>query len=252
MSREAVHRCWAPADGLWSPWVKPALFASIEEDLEPRPMAEAEAWLQRELVEPLDRSGGDLSDVVLVIDLPGDAGVWVGAGLVKFGFRPIPLYNAVQWEASVVNLRPVVCALVDAAEQVARAKLSAPPAFLLDAHRMSGAHLLRPGAFDNRSFCNLSDFPSLDTLRARGVRRAVLVQEEPGRAAPDLEPILLRWQRGGIDLWRKFSDDSEPAAPFVLRPRALPLRFAHAVRRALLRRAASGAYGTFVPMPSAG
>lgn len=193
-----------------------------------------------------------MRDIALVIDLPGDAGVWAGVGLVPFGFRPIPLYNAVQWEASVVNLRPVVCALVDAAEAVASAKFNAPPAFLLDAHRMSGSHLLRPGAFDNRSFCHLSDFPSVDALRAHGIRRAVLVQEEPGRAAPDLEPILLAWQRSGIALWRKFTDNAEPAAPFVLRPRGLGFRFVHAVRRALLRRAASGAYGTFVPLPSGG
>jgi hypothetical protein len=232
--------------------VKPALFASIEHDLEPRPLVEVGSWLSSELVEPLARAGGDSRDIVLVIDLPGDSGVWVGAGLVLFGFRPIPLYNAVQWEASVVNLRPVVGALVDAAERVASAKFDAPPAFLLDAHRMSGAQLLRPGAFDNRSFCNLSDFPSVDTLRAHGIRRAVLVQEEPGRAAPDLEPILLAWQCAGIALWRKFTDDDGPAAPFVLWPRGLGFRFAHAVRRALLRRAASGAYGTFVPLPGAG
>jgi hypothetical protein len=63
---------------------------------------------------------------------------------------------------------------------------------------------------------------------------------------------LFAWQRSGIGLWRKFTDDAGPAAPFVLRPRGLGFRFAHAVRRALLRPAASGAYGTFVPLPSAG
>jgi hypothetical protein len=36
-----VHRAWAPEDGTWSAWVKPILFASMAEDVEPRPLPDS-------------------------------------------------------------------------------------------------------------------------------------------------------------------------------------------------------------------
>ncbi|MDB6111534.1 MAG: hypothetical protein JWR69_3284, partial [Pedosphaera sp.] len=31
MNKEDIYKVWAPADGVWSPWVKPVLFACMPE-----------------------------------------------------------------------------------------------------------------------------------------------------------------------------------------------------------------------------
>jgi hypothetical protein len=168
MKREDVHRCWAPANERWSPWVKPVLFA-----------------------------------------------------------------------------------LVDAAERVAAAPPGATPAFLLDANRMGPGQAVTPGRFDNRSVCSPSDFPS-ETLWRAGIRRMLLIQQGGGRPAADLEFILLIWQARGIALWQKNADESAPAAPFVLRRRFWISRWLHIVRRAFLRRRSDNSYGELVPTPATG
>jgi hypothetical protein len=138
------------------------------------------------------------------------------------------------------------------AEWVGRAPLDAPPAFLLDAHRMSGRHRAKPGAFDNRSVCRASDFPSAEVLARAGVRRVLLIQEADARAASDLEPVLLCWQRDGLELWFKCTDDDARARPRRLSARLLPIRWLHAIARAFIPRRADGTFGTIVPTPSGG
>lgn len=258
MNREDVHACWAPADGEWSNWVKPVLFACMDEHIEPRPRLEKLDWLKRDVITPLAaarRKGSvvkRLEDVAVVIDVPGEMGAWIGVGLVDYGFRPIPLYNAVQWDECIVDLQPIINVLVDAAGHVSTAPPSGPPVFLLDGQRMSGGDRIKPGVFDNRSVCHQSDFPSVEVLWQKGIRRALLIQEKDDRPAPDLEPILLGWQRRGIALWRKVTGDSKAAAPFTVELRPWLLRIVHAARRSLLRRGSDDAYGMFVPEPGSG
>lgn len=57
MKREDVHRCWAPANEPWSPWAKPVLFANLDEEVEPKPLAAAPEWLHRGIVEPMLEAG---------------------------------------------------------------------------------------------------------------------------------------------------------------------------------------------------
>jgi hypothetical protein len=172
--------------------------------------------------------------------------------LVDWGFRPVPLYNAVPAFMGVVNLNAIMELLVDAAERIGAAPSDGPPAFLLDANRSNGAQLVRPGVFDNRSVCRESDFPSAETLWKAGIRRGLLIQSTVGRPAIDLESVLATWQQRGIELWKKNADDDTAAAPFRLRRRWFLSRFAHAVRRSFLRRRADEAYGMIVPDPTGG
>ena len=115
-------------------------------------------------------------DVAIVIDLPGASGAMLGVRLVDFGFRPVPLYNALspsivmQGVAGLVDVEPIVDVLVEGADTVARARPDACPAFLLDANRAGGDRAPAPGRFDNRSMCWESDFPSPDTLFAHDKR----------------------------------------------------------------------------------
>jgi hypothetical protein len=266
VNREEIHRCWAPADGRWSAWVKPVLFANLDEDSEPRLLTPTPEWLRGAAIEPLlsasrasataeahpYRGQPPLSDTALVIDLPGELSVRVGAALIEWGVRPIPLFNAVPAFLAVVDLRPLMAMLVDAAERVARAPRSGPPAFLLDANRESGSRLVRPGVFDNRSVCRESDFPSAETLWQAGIRRALLIQSAGDRPATDLEPVLAAWQRRGVQLWKMSSGGNAPSAPFLLERRWWGRRMIHAIRRSFLRLRPDDAYGMTVPEPSAG
>jgi hypothetical protein len=262
--REDVHRAWAPAEATWSPWVKPVLFAHLDEEVEPRPLPSSPSWLRGDVIAPLvdaatpgDRGGhpyradARLRDVAVVVDLPGVAGTQVGVALADFGFRAVPLYNAVPSSVAVVDLYAVMATLVDAADKIAALPPDAPPAFLLDADRATGVGPIAPGRFDNRSFCRESDFPSAEALLRAGVRRVVVVQRAP-LVADDLEATLFHWQTRGLGLWGKVVGDERPATPLVFRRRMWPYRLVHGVRRALLRPRADAAYGRMIPSPTGG
>src|SRR5262245_43862336 len=135
--RERLFNTWAPAGGVWSPWVKPVVFASLEQL----------PFLQE--VPPPDLSAVQVgSDTVAVVDLPGAEGVAAGMAFARRGFRPVPLYNAVPGPIhtltgttgaypTVVEVIQIQSALVDhAAElQLLNLPLDAPPVFLLDSRR---------------------------------------------------------------------------------------------------------------------
>ena len=245
MKREDVHRAWAPDGEPWSPWVKPVLFASLDEDVD----ADADGlpplpdWLRSQVIEPLRdasphevrerdpyRDAGQQRDTAIVIDLPGEESALLGIALVEHGFRPVPLYNAVPRDGALNTLRPTMRLLIDGAERVAAAAIGAPPAFLLDARRARFGHALGPGTFDNRSVCRESDFPSAELLLQAGIRRALLIQQDEDRPDIDLEPALFAWQLGGLALWRKATRTPTAAAPFVLRRRPWLTRVTHYIR----------------------
>lgn len=243
MKREEVHAAWAPDGAAWSSWVKPVLFACLAEDVQPDPSPSAAPWPGVELLAPL----GALADVAVVVDLPQADGVWAGVALGTHGFRPIPLYNALPHVGAFVDLQPISRALVDASERVAQLPRDAPPAFLLDALRLT-VRLHHAGSehlYDNRSVVRATDFPSVLRLQERGIRRILLIQRHETRHQLDLEPILLGWQRGGLSLWRLVEGSSLAAAPYVFRRLAWYDRLAEWLQRPTLSRRSDGTYGQF-------
>ncbi|HEX2572333.1 MAG TPA: hypothetical protein VH877_22500, partial [Polyangia bacterium] len=185
MNRTEVHRCWCLPESPWSRWVKPVLFAYLDEELEPGPLPPSPGWLLPEVIRPLEmasqteggptpyRAAHRLRDVALVIDLPGAEGTQMGIGLAEKGFRPIPLYNAVPAPGATIDVRPIMAALVNGAGLVGDVAGDAPPAFLLDADRMGQGRAVQAGDFDNRSVCTAADFPSAALLGTAGIRRVV-------------------------------------------------------------------------------
>jgi hypothetical protein len=247
-----IHRAWAPTGGTWSPWVKPVLFAAIDEDAESAPIPAAPEWLHsafeamtKAQKEPY-RESHALRDVAVVIDLPSDEGAKLGVALTEHGFRPIPLYNALPSRVAIVDVRPLMVALAEHAEHVAKVPLTAPPAFLLDANRMGRGRDVRPGRFDNRSTCRASDFPSSDALREAGIRRVLLMTDE---VQEDLEPIALAWQAAGLALWRTSGGG---AAALTLRESWFGRRLWNERGRSAFGRGAAGAYGALSVAPSTG
>jgi hypothetical protein len=251
MTPQYVFDVWSPPGGLWSPWVKPVLFAHVkplayygEVTLSPVPEV---PWLV----------GGD-AGLALVIDLPGELGVSVAMHAARRGFRPVPLYNAVPGPlgsaVALCDVAPIVAALSIVTPDLDGLNLpyAAPPAFLLDAARRRGTGASpHPGMFDNRSVCLPTDFPSANVLIAQGIRRVVLVQMDLLDPQEDLSHALLRWQEAGIAIEAAALID--PARPVPITVRKPPL-YRQLWQRMLatvgLRRSPLGGFGGVLPIPS--
>ena len=283
MDRHEIFSAWAPQSSIWSAWAKPVLFAHLHRDAAPQPPIDPPlpdiSWA------PKVGHGA-----TLVLDLPGPAGVWMGLALAVAGYRPVPLYNAcpdpsapgpllrlptpeatttappsapehilpyesASIRAVLVDVRPIMTALSDAAPQLKELSLpaDAPPAFLIDSDRgLGNAHPV-PGQFDNRSVSFPTDFPSANLLLNRGIDRAVLVQPTEYGPQADLAHTLRRWQEAGIriELHRLGADG--PLVPYVV---SRPSEFRSLWHRLLvasgLRRNPLGGFGGMLPVPSVG
>jgi hypothetical protein len=218
MTGEEVFAAWAPETGRWSPWVKPVLFAHVDETVAnhmgPLPAARAVDW--PEWATP--------AGTALLIELPGMSAVAMGQAAAEMGFQPVPLFNALpgpaghrvfeiadttRWAQRTIPLAAVdvhwtILALVAAAPRLRGGGMrgrglppETPPAFLVDALRLDSRGPLVAGRFDNRSAHTVSDVPSAARLREGGVERVVFISEarSPGW---DLLPILERWRSGGL------------------------------------------------------
>ena len=259
MNQEEVFSVWAPRDSIWSPWVAPVVFAQTHWDIQnfdlvtPQPLP----WLREQM-----------RDAALVVDLPFAESVEVGFALAAAGFRPVPLYNASPGPPVVglapgsqgvsnaaIDMRPIVAAICRVTPSLQDLKFSAdaPPAFLLDCHRLEGT--TRPvdqGMFDNRWMVFPQDFPSASFLSSHGIRRALLVQKHQLEPQDDLAHSLLRWQEGGITVLAKKLDDNSPASEITVRR---PSKYKAAWYRALaqlgLRRSSAGGFGSYIPETTA-
>jgi hypothetical protein len=262
MNRGDIHACWAPLGATWTPWVKPVLFAQLDEEPLTSSPGPLPTWVHAEVVAPLERqpidaSGGpppyrssrSLDDVAAVVDLPGEGGALVGVALAQHGFRPVPLYNAMSGPSPVIDLRPIMAVLVHAAADLTGLPLGAPPAFLLDADRMGRDRRREIGNFDNRSVCSPTDFPSATALRSAGIRRAVLIQSGSARPAVDVAETLVQWQEQGIALFLARPDIAAPAEPHAFARAGWFRRFLHGLERRHLFPHSSGGFGGLLELP---
>src|SRR5215471_1876962 len=144
MTKEEIFAVWSPEHSPWSTWVKPVLFAHLREEFT--------LPASHEIHRDVDWVPPATERYAMVLDLPGDEGVWVGASLALRGYQPVPLYNAIpqpihpalnsisQLSIGAVNVFPILGALRRTAPWVSSipAPPVAPPAFLLDANRHGG------------------------------------------------------------------------------------------------------------------
>ncbi len=260
INKEEIFSVWAPKNSVWSPWVKPVLFAHLDSAPSYLPVIAAASDV-RWFPLPKDR-------VAIVLDLPGAEGVLAGIALASRGYHPVPLYNAVPMPVgqlvlspisggaiSSVDVSPILVALKAGAKQLKELTLpfDAPPAFLLDANRRGGERKRFPGEFDNRSISFTTDFPSANFLASQGIQRVLLVQKQTLEPQPDLAHSLRRWQDSGLALERLRLDPLMPRQPFeVPRPAWYGAMFQRVLSAVGFRRASGGGFGAWVPDSSAG
>jgi hypothetical protein len=256
-TKEFIYQVWAPDGGRWSPWVKPVLFAAMDET----PLSASS------LTTSWDVSWAPAHDekVALVLDLAGADGVGAGLALAERGYRPVPLYNAIPapgfiqdpgsfMAGAAINVRPIMAALYSGTLRLQETQLptEAPPAFLLDAKRAGiGSMPPAPGSFDNRSVSFATDFPSANFLLAHGIRRFVIAQSSGDQPQKDLAHTLRRWQDGGLRAELKRLCDPGPPVPCRIEK---PLLFRWVLQRALaalgFHRGSQGGFGGEVPEPT--
>ncbi len=267
MKPEQVFQVWAPEAARWSRWVKPVLFAHLAGAPQPAPVPEP--------APPFEASGLPSADgtTVIVVDLPGAAGIDAGVALAEAGYQPVPLYNSVPWPGSgtapassavAVDMAPVMAALLAATSRLGGLRLpgDAPPAFLLDARRRIGdAGALEPPAFDNRSVSLPTDFPSANLLLSCGLRRVAVVQPRDEQPQADLAHTLRRWQEAGMEIavmgvGGAAEGADTPATSLNLIVVQKPKWYRHVWHAAMVRLGLFpnplGGFGGFIPDPSAG
>lgn len=246
LSGQQLFEVWAPASSVWSRWAKPVLFAGEVPAPSPALPAEGPSGMPPR-VDPA---------TALVIDLPGTRSVDLGLRVADSGYRPVPLFNGGSDPEAVVPVQGIVRRLAEGAEELARSPIpdDAPPAFLLDADRMNPARPPQPGQFDNRWMAFPQDFPSANFLLSRGIRRVLLLQDDPlAQPRPDLAHVLLRWKEAGLELYTQ-----DPLSDLAPRELAVnrPSQFRSLLYRALavvgLRRNDAGGFGSVIPTPSSG
>jgi len=200
---------WA-GDHEWSDWTKPTLFASGHfssfANTKPRSLPDtADGALEPALRNVVRYRESDGNRACVVVDMPGERSLEVGAALTEHGFAPVVLFNGVPSVRNpvIANDGPIKALIrYSAALRLAQ---EPSPAFLLDSRRMQGAP--SPGRYDNRWITFPQDFPSGGLLRVRGVKRCYLIVD-PKRVADDLAHVLKRWQDAGIEMYG--ADDGEP------------------------------------------
>ena len=254
-SKDEIHKIWAPPGGMWSPWVKPVLFSFTDAICTVPPTRSV--VFQKEWVPKT-------SSTAFVVDLPEEAGILWGMRMAEFGYRPVPLYNALPFAISdkletptsrpisTVHVEPILGAVVRESSTLHKLKLplNSPLAFLLDSDRRIAKTDIVPGVFDNRSVCFTTDFPSAAFLIEHGVNSVVVVQET-ATFAPDLLPVLIAWQQGGIKVFRKLYQDTEPPAAVVVQKPSFLSRIWFRLSVALgFHRGELGAFGEIVPASS--
>ena len=261
MTKQDAFEAWTRSAGDWSTWAKPVLFAHVDP---------AQASALSVQIPSMDANWAPAANgsTAIVLDLPGDVGVWTGLALAKIGYAPVPLFNAIPEPnrlyphteelafnaGAIVSVRPILAALVQAAPLLATLPLSpiAPPVFLLDSNRRVGDGFLGPGRFDNRSISLPTDFPSANLLLSRGIRQVLLVQQTLTVPQPDLSHTLRRWQNAGIQILSKSLADAQATQPIdIPRPSLFRLFFYNMLATFGLRRSFLGGFGGYRPDPSA-
>jgi hypothetical protein len=244
MDKEECFALWAPEASVWSAWAKPVVFVHLDSlgfsgDM---PVA-ATPEVPWGAPAALDRA--------VIVDLPGPDAVVTGLALAGTGHHPVPVFNGNVHAAGVIDVEPIARRIWHGSGVLYRtdAGPDAPPAFLIDAQRMSPLQRPDPGRFDNRWIVLPQDFPSATFLMSRGITRALLIHAAGAEPAEDLAHVLRRWQDAGVSLERlEARAGAAPAPLHVKRPSFFRRAWYRAIALSGLRRNAVGGFGAIVPV----
>jgi len=234
---------WSPKEVVWSRWAKPVVFSQLTQSYVAAAIPRNHFSMNAEGIPRPD------SSTLVIVNLPGVESLELGVALAQRGYRPVPLYNCCEGTNAIVPMGKILDGLVSATPilQQLQLPLLAPPAFLIDAHRMRDTAKPSPGDFDNRWLVFPQDFPSGKFLLSQGIQRVLLLQRNEIPES-DLAHVLLLWQQQGIQLLRQNPLVlGQPVPLIVSRPRWFRNFWYRALTLLFLRRNSAGGFGSVIP-----
>ena len=192
MTDKEIYDIWAPKGKKWTDWVRPVPFLGMHEH------SKKYAYSQS-LIPVTSFAGMDISDIAVIVDLPGADSVRVAISLAKEGFRPIPIFNGTlepQGARATVDNHTVGDALYALAKQLMQIpiKEDAPPAFLADENRLL-RYKMEEGLFDNSWDVYPQDLPSAQYLIENGINKVVILGNGVSK---DIKKIVYGYQKKGL------------------------------------------------------
>ena len=190
MTGREVFKIWAPSGAKWTDWVRPVLFAAINDRKDNAVNFNMPVINYTKKIQ---------TNTAIILDLPENESIKEGLALAASGFRPIPLFNGTDGQKgamALINNHNIKNALVWGASELQKLKipLGAPPAFLLDSNR-THRFKMNVSVFDNSWDLYEHDIPSAEYFLNGGINRIIIKSETIQK---DLIRIFYNYQKKGI------------------------------------------------------
>ena len=230
--REA-YKAWAPANSIWSKWVRPVPFVTPSlRSFAYKAPRQSQTPCRNDVIYPaehlhtaIDSATNAFSplrrmkytqnneagstphlenispDTAIILDIPSCTGIVEGVTLAHIGWRPIPLYNGTTEQHGAIalvdnnDIKNALLYFADAMKEL-DIKKDAPPVFLLDSNRMHRCKV-NVSVFDNSWDVYPQDMPSGEFLLNNGIKRIVLCGH---KIHCDIHKILYTYQSKGITI----------------------------------------------------
>jgi hypothetical protein len=209
MTNKEIYKVWAPEGAEWTEWVRPVPFVFMNNYNDKDEIHDFK-------VENIYCSIEDMNNAAIIIDMPEYESIEVGISLIKYGYRPIPVFNGViEQDNSITttNNHAFVSALTWGALELQRnnIKNDALPAFLLDRNRKM-RYKMNPSVFDNSWDIYGQDLPSADYLKNHNIKNILIIGDF---IQVDLKRILCKYQKEGLHIY--YTDGYSDVKPIRLK-----------------------------------
>jgi hypothetical protein len=223
MTNRELFKLWAPREAKWTDWVRPVLFATMDN-------SEQRQTYHQFQIPNIFYLNTNRTDTAIILDLPGYSSIEEGLALAMKGYRPIPLYNGTmeqQGAMATVDHHGIQSALRWGASEIKKMQLKgdAPPVFLLDSNRMLRLKMT-DAMFDNSWDLYAQDLPSAEYFQKNNINRIVIRGE---RIQKDLAKILYKFQLKGITIL--FTNGYEEAQSVKIKKPSLKEKFDNAFQK---------------------
>jgi hypothetical protein len=211
-ARGDVLRLWQlPPNDAWARYAKYTLITALDDsptNAELPDVTSLDTVARARSAAERIAAAGLPSDTMWIVDLRGAASVAFGVTLSRAAREPVscvPTFNNWPAEDELIPAEETLSALVTMTPRLPDdGAMGTRPVFLLDAWRLA-YRFDEPAdeTYDNRYILNPSDLPSVDDLRAHGIRRIVYVVDsldDTNTEEDDLHVTFLEWERAGMSI----------------------------------------------------
>lgn len=192
MNIKDIYKSWAPDNKLWVDWVRPVPFIELKN----KKTITEQLDFNLPIIRYIDES---IKNTAIILDIDGCDAIKEGIALIKYGFRPIPIFNGtIPQKNSIGNAinSSIEPYLVWGANILNNSKISenSLPAFLLDTNRLNRNKIER-GIFDSSWDIYPQDIPTPDYLLNHNINKIIIRAD---KLHDDLEKVLYKFYKKNI------------------------------------------------------